>query len=340
MRFKPVTFPQGYGMAPNLTAWGGGAIYDEKNKQYHSYVHVMNNGCPLRDTGTNSRIEHGIAANITGPYKFVDIAVSVDSRNSVPTQLLDGTYAIFHVGSGAKGPNAGKNCSDEPGFAAAMGVATVDKKGKGGTIHVSASLNGPWAALQPNTLPACTNPAPHQHRNGTYFIVCNHHTLYRSPAIHGPWTKIVDLQPILDGAGGGILGKYEDPYMYQDHPKYGGNWHVIYHVYNTSDGRHGGTDACFNTTVSGHIFSEDGLTWHPSPIPPYGARIALSGGTSVTVSTRERPYVYFNAEGEMTHLFNAVCAATGDNCAAHTGTGCVDCKYHQWDYNLVAPLDV
>jgi hypothetical protein len=35
-----------------------------------------------------------------------------------------------------------------------------------------------------------------------------------------------------------------------------------------------------------------------------------------------------------------VCAANGDNCAAHTGTGCVDCKYQQWDYNLVAPLDV
>ena len=99
---------------------------------------------------------------------------------------------------------------------------------------------------------------------------------------------------------------FRDPYMYQDHPKYGGNWHVIYHVYNTSEGRRGGPGACFNTTVSGHIFSPDGLRWYPSPTPPFGARVALAGGTAVTVSTRERPYVYIDAEGEMTHLFNAV----------------------------------
>ena len=42
----------------------------------------------------------------------------------------------------------------------------------------------------------------------------------------------------------------------------------------------------------------------------------------------------------MTHLFNAVCANPGDDCAATTGTGCVDCKYESWDYNLVAPLDL
>ena len=207
-------------------------------------------------------------------------------------------------GSGGKGPDAGKNCSAPDFGDEAAGFS--EKKVNRGTIHVSASLNGPWTPLQGNTLPSCSNPAPHIHPNGTYFIVCNHHELYRSPTIRGPWTQIVDLQSILDGAGGSVLGKYEDPYMYQDPPKYGGSWHVIYHVYNTSEGRRGGTDACFNTTVSGHIFSEDGLTWHPSPTPPFGARIALSGGTAVTVSTRERPYVYFNAEGEMTHLFNAV----------------------------------
>jgi hypothetical protein len=312
MRFKPVTFPQGYGMTPNLTAWGGGAIYDPAKKQYHSYVHVMNNGCPLRDTGTNSRIEHGVAQDITGPYKFVDVAIGVDSRNSVPKQLSDGTYAIFHIGSGAKGPDAGRNCSapdsDSGDTTAGSAARAPGDKGHLGTIHVSSSLSGPWIPLEGNTLPACSNPAPHIHPNGTYFIVCNHHQLYRSPTIQGPWTQIVDLQPILDGAGGSVFGKYEDPYMYQDHQKYGGNWHVIYHVYNTSEGRRGGKRACFNTTVSGHIFSEDGLTWYPSPIPPFGARIALTGGTAVTVSTRERPYVYFDAEGEMTHLFNAVSA--------------------------------
>ena len=80
--------------------------------------------------------------------------------------------------------------------------------------------------------------------------------------------------------------------------------------------------------------------WHAGPTSPYSSQIAMAGGGSVTVSTRERPNIFFDASGQMTHLFNAVCAADGDSCAEHTGTGCVDCKYKQWDYNLVAPLDV
>ena len=143
-----------------------------------------------------------------------------------------------------------------------------------------------------------------------------------------------------------------------------GDWHVIYHVYNTDDGKQGGPGACRNTTVSGHIFSEDGLAWcvlesmialslkrsedvialssrrHASPTSPYSAQVALAGGRGVTVSTRERPNLFFDAAGQMTHLFNAVCANPGDDCAAGTGTGCVDCKYESWDFNLVAPLDV
>lgn len=87
--------------------------------------------------------------------------------------------------------------------------------------------------------------------------------------------------------------------MYQDSDQNGGSWHIVYHVYNTTEGIHGGKDACFNTTVSGHLFSPDGVVWHASPTPPWGARIALAGGSAVTVSTRERPYVYFNPEGEM-----------------------------------------
>ena len=34
MMFKPVVFPQGYGMAPNLTTWGGGAIFDAATKKH------------------------------------------------------------------------------------------------------------------------------------------------------------------------------------------------------------------------------------------------------------------------------------------------------------------
>jgi len=47
LKFRPVSFPQGYGMAPNLTTWGGGAIYDAGTKKYHSYISSMTNDCGL-----------------------------------------------------------------------------------------------------------------------------------------------------------------------------------------------------------------------------------------------------------------------------------------------------
>ena len=84
---------------------------------------------------------------------------------------------------------------------------------------------------------------------------------------------------------------------------------------------------CVNSTVSAHAFSEvrataifvvgavaqgravfvaqDGFTWHMSPTPPYGTQIKLSSGETITVSTRERPKMFFDESGQMTHLFSA-----------------------------------
>ena len=341
MRFKPVSFPQGYGMAPNLTAWGGGAIFD--GERYHAFIHVHTHGCPLacRD---NARIDHAVSDTITGPYRFQDVAVAVVSKNSAPVTLHDGTYAIFHIGTGVDGPDGGVNCSSLrdrgrfpcPGRNESGHAAGLLRRG-GSTIHVSKSLYGPWVPVRPNSLPACSNPAPHVHRNGTIFIVCQHYRLLRGNTVFGPWSLVADLTDVLDGRAGGVPGKWEDPFMWQDSRE---NWHILYHVYSTTDGTQGGPGACTNATVSGHLFSADGYVWQPSPVRPYTSQIETADGRHITVSTRERPNIFFDASGQMTHLFNAVCAAPGDVCAAHTGTGCVDCKYEQWDYNLVVPFDV
>ena len=58
---------------------------------------------------------------------------------------------------------------------------------------------------------------------------------------------------------------------------------------------------------------------------------------SVQVATRERPKIRFE-DGVMTHLLNGVCSV--ENCPAGPPQGCVDCKYANWDYTLVTPLDV
>lgn len=71
------------------------------------------------------------------------------------------------------------------------------------------------------------------------------------------------------------------------------------------------------------------------PVSPYGTHIHVTGG-DVVVSTRERPKLFFDASGQMTHLFNGVCAAP----ACPGQAPCVNCKTHYWDYTLVAPLAV
>jgi hypothetical protein len=42
------------------------------------------------------------------------------------------------------------------------------------------------------------------------------------------------------------------------------------------------------------------------------------------------------AQGRITHLVNGVCSAPA--CPNGPPTGCVDCKYANWDYTLIQPL--
>ena len=65
-------------------------------------------------------------------------------------------------------------------------------------------------------------------------------------------------------------------------------------------------------------------------------QVALTSGETITVATRERPKLVVDAAGRKTHLVNGVCSAPA--CPDGPPTGCVDCKYANWDYTLVQPL--
>ena len=181
-------------MVPNVTTWGGNAIFD--GERHHLFVSRMTNNCSLAHWTTNSRIDHAVSTTgVEGPYEFVDVAVNTWAHNAAPLALPDGTFAIIHIGSGAGSPTGGANCTSginhehtvregagaatygAPAAAAAAAAATatasatavaVGENG-GSTIHVSKSLNGPWEPLA-NDLGSCNNPAPWVHPNGTIYI--------------------------------------------------------------------------------------------------------------------------------------------------------------------------
>jgi len=59
----------------------------------------------------------------------------------------------------------------------------------------------------------------------------------------------------------------------------------------------------------------------------------------VMVATRERPKLFFNSAGQLTHLLNGVCGVPFcTRCLGPCGPGCCDCKYFNWDYTLIQPL--
>jgi hypothetical protein len=306
--FKPATVPEGYGLQPQVSSWGGNALFD--GEQWHLFVAAMTNNCSLSSWQTNSRIVHAVARTVAGPYTKKSVAVNTWAHNPVVVKLPDGAgYALMHIGTGSGSPNGGANCSSSSSSASGGGGGGGGSGGGGGgsgggegsTVHLSDSLSGPWSPLLNSTLGPCNNPSPWVHRNGTIYLVCSGgatgNGMWRAEHISGPWRLVTASL----SAGGGVYGVYEDPYLFMDRNDY---WHLLFHVYET--GEPGMT--CGNSTVSAHLFSLDGYEWHTTPVQPYGTQILLGDGTTMTVSTRERPKIHFDDNRRATHLFNGVSA--------------------------------
>ena len=287
------------------------------------YVARMANECGLDKWTSVSQVDHAVSKKITGPYEFHDVAIGVWSHNPAPITLPDGTFAIFHIGNGLHDGNV-TDCSNG-NDRVLFSEPSSSLSSSGSTVHTSSSLYGPWEPLENNTLPGCNNPAPFVHSNGTIYIVCQE-KLYRTESIYNNWTFVSNVSH-----PNGPSAIYEDPYLYVDHR---GHFHLLYHAYQTFTAQ-----TCVNSTVSAHAYSEDGFVWYSNPEQPYSTQVQMAGGSTVTVSTRERPKLFFDKNGYPTHLFNGVCSAT--SCPPPLGpkTGCVDCKAAgYWDYTLVSEL--
>jgi hypothetical protein len=285
----------------------------------------MVNHCPLSDWGSNSQVSHAISATPGGPYNFSDTALPVWAHNPDVVMFQNNsvtTFALFHIG-GANGGNPANCTNDEidPLYVNSMPQKRLRQASRPASgLHIATSPYGPWTPVVPGPQ-NCNNPAPMLHPNGTWFLLCDSTTLFSGESPIGSWTQVTNIP------SGGVPGTYEDAFLYLDQRS---NWHVIYHVYNANT-------PCGNCTgqlVSGHSFSPDGLTWHEATESPYSNVIQFTDGGNLTVSTRERPKLMFDANGNPTHLLNGVCGGT----ATCPPTPAVNCKYNYWDFTLVQPL--
>ena len=239
--FRPIRRPQGYGMKPAVSTWGGNILFDGGN--FHLYVAAMTNNCSLSSWETNSRIEHAVSQSVTGPYVRADVAVNTWSHNPCTVRLPGNNssrFALLHIGTGSGRSDGGDNCTNRLLSRRALDMTA------GATIHVSQtchpkrcmivdsvtgldmtclqvadSLDGPWSPLLNSTLGPCNNPSPWVHRNGTIFLVCSGaasgNGLWRAEHIWGPW-RLVTTKLV---APGGVFGVCKLPiaaYNYRNEP--------------------------------------------------------------------------------------------------------------------------
>jgi hypothetical protein len=128
-----------------------------------------------------------------------------------------------------------------------------------------------------------------------------------------------------------------------------GNWHLLQHAFDLSN-----TKGCLSSTVSAHAFSKNGKVWHTVQpyVAPYGHSFERQDGSSMRFSTCERPKIFIDDSGNLTHVVFAVDAQTSDQgCNTRRGTACqpngiapegcqcVNCKWHDRGDTVIVKLD-
>lgn len=250
---------------------------------------------------------HGVADSVTGPYNWT-------SHKSICDQC--GENAASVVGPIAKGQS------------------NVVSIWVGGNIWTAPTADGPFSQLPNGKYPG-GNPAP-IYLNGTWYMT-NQHTdeILTTPRLDaGSWTKFADIKAIVPKNW-----RIEDPFLFVDKR---GNWHVVNHAYNNYEYLN-----CASSVVSAHFFSEDGKQWYNLGLEPWGHTVHYDDGTSHTYTTLERPSIYFDEKGQMTHLHLSADLVVGDEgCAnrtahAHYGhTPCDNCKWDDHAGSIIIQLDV
>jgi len=313
LNLLPAPVVGAYGYSPNVTSWGGIPVRDADGV-YHLYVAEMVNHCGLCTWGRNSRVVHSSSRQLLGPYTFQQEAlpvwahnpqISVDNSSGIPT------YLLFHIGF-ADGGNPSK-CSAPPDVISGEDTTSYGPFAPSQVLHSSTSLNGPWNPENPPGLGSCNNPSAYVLKNGTIHLACTWFGV-TAPSWKGPWTRVN-----FNFHGDAGKGTWEDPFIWFDsrHKV----WKLLSHVYE-------GTGPNYATRVGGYGYSEDFSNWTRFPTQPFDNKVKLTNGQTVTLSTRERPKLFFDTDGiTPVALFNGACSsANKDVCG------------EDWTYTLAQPI--
>lgn len=204
----------------------------------------------------------------------------------------------------------------------------------GGRVLVADTAAGPFVQIDRFGYVG-GNPAPTYH-DGAFYMT-NQFTLqvFTTPRLApgGVWAVYANISHEALPANDYHV---EDPFLWVDSRN---NWHIINHAYSNLE-----FENCSSSAVSAHFFSVDGRDWRFSA-QPYDHEVAYDDGTSHSYVTLERPNLFFDAAGALTHAHFAADLVTGDEgCAArkdHARNGhcpCDDCKWDDLAGTIVVAL--
>jgi len=199
-------------------------------------------------------------------------------------------------------------------------------------VYVAERPDGPFSEIA-GKLPG-TDTAPLFHDGAFYTTTQGTGTIWTASSLSGPWSEFANMTAHSNATR-------EDPFMWIDTR---GHWHVIGHMYDTQQ-----VHDCGSSSLSEHLFSEDGKAWHTLHIEPYNHTVSYEDGVVHTYTTLERPNCHFDAAGRMTHINLAADMQTQDEgcaeyltCPAKVGgkCACTNCKYADHAGTIIIALDV
>ena len=290
----------------SMWSWGGSVVEaaDDPQWRYHMWAAAFSEGCGLSHWESNSQVIHAVANDPLGPFAFADVVLPVWAHNPQAVRHPDGTYLLYSLGFAS--PVAPGNCSAAAAAAGVRGGHPAETM----VLHASASPYGPWELVNPNIFTG-TNPSPYVNADGSVYVASHNGSVIvvsYAPGWRGPYSppEIVTARPLESDVN------LEDPYLWFDRPS--GRWRILGHMYNAT-----------NHTVQVLVgFSAESETaditskWTAQAYadPVFTTAVAMSDGSTLQLSRRERPKLLLDATtGAPAVLYTGVCPKdSSSNC--------------------------
>lgn len=256
----------GFGTPWAVTSWGGNVLANAG--KYHLYVtEIAGARCGLGRWGNQSTVAHAVADSIDGPYNKAATVIQHEAHNPQAIEF-DGSFYVFHIGSGAsKAPVA--DCSNSVTAAAATAAprragGSAPPATAGSTVHKAASPDGPFLPVEALNIGSCNNPSPFRHKNGTLFLVCTW-SIKSAPKPEGPWSAPVDIKPPPNNAR-----HWEDPFLFINDR----GFHILSHIYSSEPHPSAAAESCLELIMWASSHALRSQQWRrfqatPSPAMPF-----------------------------------------------------------------------